>query len=78
MAVSDIGTQGGEHDGRAPGPLLQSSQRGTGPGRRSDLSLYTALQVWQLYNKYRMDFTMFEYEIDPKYLIRYYDKTNTK
>ena len=32
-------------------------------------------EIWQLYTMYQMDFEMFGYEPELKYLIRYYDKT---
>ena len=32
-------------------------------------------EIWQLYTFYQMDFKLFEYEVDPKYLIRYYTST---
>ena len=28
-------------------------------------------EIWQLYSLYQMDFKLFEYEVDPKYLIKY-------
>ena len=28
-------------------------------------------EIWQLYSFYQMDFKLFEYEVDPKYLIKY-------
>ena len=28
-------------------------------------------EIWQLYTMYQMDFQMFGYELEPKYLIRY-------
>ena len=30
-------------------------------------------EIWQLYTMYQMDFDMFGYELELKYLIRYYN-----
>ena len=38
-------------------------------------NMLTENEVWQLYTFYQMDFKLFEYEVDPKYLIRYYKTT---
>ena len=32
-------------------------------------------EIWKLHTMYQMDFEMFGYEPELKYLIRYYDKT---
>ena len=33
-------------------------------------------EIWQLFTMYQIDFEMFGYELDLKYLIRYYSNTN--
>ena len=33
-------------------------------------------EIWQLYTMYQMDFDMFGYELELKYLIRYYNNTS--
>ena len=35
-------------------------------------NMLTESEVWQLYTFYKADFDLFEYEVDPKYLIKYY------
>ena len=37
-------------------------------------AMLTENEVWQLYTFYQMDFELFEYEVDPKYLIKFYSK----
>ena len=35
-------------------------------------NMLTENEIWQIYTFYQMDFDLFGYEVDPKYLIRYY------
>ena len=37
-------------------------------------AMLTENEVWQLYTFYQKDFELFEYEVDPKYLIKFYSK----
>ena len=37
-------------------------------------AMLTENEIWQLYTFYQMDFELFECEVDPKYLIKFYSK----
>ncbi len=49
-----------------------SGARSTGEVRDTYYNMLTENEIWQLYTFYKMDFDLFEYEVDPKYLIKYY------
>ena len=41
-----------------------------------DFNMLSEEEIWQLYTMYQMDFDMFGYELEVKYLIQYYNNTS--